>query len=186
MVSRILLLLPKRSSKYNITEHARSLGNAEVECAAGLSPRSRFKPLPGSGNMKNSSWRMLLVTWDVLVTCSIIVSTFLVTYQAIFNAAVVWHWAVVYAGDVIFITSVGLNFLRSYTNHRGEVITDKKLIMFRYLCTSFFYDLLSIIPFEMVAIIGEFNDLNYMVAILRLNRSLRLYQVWTFLCEKKN
>lgn len=126
---------------------------------------------------------LALWAWDVFVVCSIIPSTFLVIYQAFFNAAVVWHWIVIYAGDIIYVTSVILRCFRSYQNHRGEIITDKEQIVTHYLCSSFLYDFLSIVPFEVIAVIGGVDGLNYVAALLRLNRSLRLYHIWIFLCE---
>lgn len=129
------------------------------------------------------SKRVVLLFWDILVVISIIPSTFFVTYQAVFNASVVWQWPVIYAGDVIYIVAMTCNFFRSYTDSRGQVITARRLIVMSYLRSSFFCDLVSIIPFEIVAVVGSLNDLNYIIAILRLNRFIRLYRVWLFLCK---
>lgn len=128
-------------------------------------------------------WENILLSWDIFVVISVIPSIILVPYQASFNASVVWHWPVIYIGDFIYIISLLLMFFRSYTNSRGEVVTDQKLIMKYYLRTSFIYDFLSVIPFEMIAIVGNSDDIKYVVAILRLNRILRLHRVWTFLCK---
>ena len=124
---------------------------------------------------------VLTTLWDVFVICSIIPSSFLVFYQAFFNAAVLWHCAIIYAADAIYMVSIVLKFCRSYQNHRGEIVTRKEEIIKHYLCTSFFYDLISIIPFEVIGLFGD--DQKYITALLRLNRSLRLYRIWTFLCE---
>lgn len=123
---------------------------------------------------------VLTTVWDVFVICSIIPSTFLVFYQAFFNAAVLWHSAIIYAADAIYVVSIALKFCRSYQNYRGEIITRREETIKHYLRTSFFYDLLSIIPFEVIAAFGKDK---YVAALLRLNRSLRLYRIWTFLCE---
>lgn len=129
-------------------------------------------------------WKFFLFLWDLSVVISIVPSVFLVTYQAIFNASIVWHWVFIYAGDVIFIISLCLKFFRSYTDDRGEVVSEKRLIIFHYLRTSFFYDLASSIPLEIIPAIINVDDLNYFVALLRLNRSLRLYPVWAFICKR--
>ena len=125
----------------------------------------------------------ILSLWDVFVILSIIPTTFLVIYQAFFNAAVIWHWAVIYIGDVIYVFAVIVRCCRSYRNYRGEIVTDKGEIFRHYLCTSFVYDFLTIIPFEVIAMIGGVEDLHYYSAILRLNRTLRLYKIWMFLCK---
>ena len=128
-----------------------------------------------------------LLLWDAFVTFSIIPSTFFVTYQAVFNASVAWQWPVIYAGDVIFITSLATSFFRQYTDSRGQVIADQSVIlMSRVRSTSFFLNLVSIIPLEVAAVVGNLDDLNYIVAVLRCNRVLRLYHVWLFLCELKS
>lgn len=126
---------------------------------------------------------ILLFLWDLFVVLSIIPSAFFVTYQAVFNASVVWQWPVIYAGDAIYITSMIANFFKSYTDSRGKVITDQRQIIMSYFRSSFLLDLVSIIPFEIVAVVGNMNDLDFMVAVLRLNRFLRLHRVWTFLCK---
>lgn len=133
--------------------------------------------------MGRDSCKILLLFWDVFVVLSIIPSTFFVTYQAIFNASVIWQWPIIYAGDMIYILSLIANFFRGYNDSRGRIITDQRKIIISYCRGSFLYDLISIIPFETAALVGNLNDLNYVIAVLRLNRFLRLYRVWTFLCK---
>ena len=125
--------------------------------------------------------KLVLLAWDVVVVISIVPSVFLVVYQATFDATVGWHWALTYSGDVLFIAWIVLNCLRSYTNKRGEEIKDQEMIIIHYALTSFAVDLVSVLPFEMFAVVGGLSDLGYVVAVLRLNRLLRLYRVWTFL-----
>ena len=124
-----------------------------------------------------------MLPWDIFVSISVISSIIFVPYQAAFDASVVWHWLFIYLGDLIYIISLVLMFFRSYTNSRGEVVSDQKLIIKYYLRTSFIYDLGSVIPFEIIPIVGYANDLKYVMAIFRLNRILRLHHVWTFLCK---
>ena len=130
--------------------------------------------------LENDATGVALLLWDTSVVISIIFSTFFVTYQAIFNASLIWQWPIIYVGDVIYIIYMVFKFYRSYTDSRGQVIINRRTIVFR---TSFLLDLISIIPFEITAVVGNFDDLNYMVAVLRLNRFIRLYRVWMFLCK---
>ena len=127
--------------------------------------------------------KKLLFAWDVIVVISIIPSIFLVIYQAAFDASVVWHWTVTYSGDVLYVIWIVLNCFRSYTNKRGEEIRDQEMIIIHYALTSFVLDLISVLPFELFAMVGGASDLNYVVAIMKLNRLLRLYRVWKFLCK---
>lgn len=130
-------------------------------------------------NLKNK--KLVLFGWDLLVVISIIPSVFLVVYQAAFDATVGWHWALTYSGDVLFIIWIVLNCIRSYTNKRGKEIKDHEMIIIHYALTSFAIDFISVLPFETFAIVGGLSDLSYVVAVLRLNRPLRLYRVWAFL-----
>lgn len=125
-----------------------------------------------------------LFFWDLVVVVGIVFSTFCVTYQAVFNASVIWQWPVIYTGDALFLVSMILRFFRSYTNKKGETVTDTESIALHYLQTHFIFDLLSILPLELFALAqGKFNTA-FAVAVLRLNRIIRLYRVWSFLCKE--
>ena len=126
----------------------------------------------------------LILLWDTFVMLSIIPSTFFVSYQAIFNASLLWQWPVIYIGDFIYIIASLANFFRSYMDDRGRPITDRMVIAVSYLRGHFFYDLLTIVPFEVFAILAKLDDLNFSMAIMRLNRIFRLYKVWVFICKR--
>lgn len=114
---------------------------------------------------------------------SIIPTAFLTTYQAVYNASVVWQWALIYAGDAIYIISIGIRFFQSYTTRRGEVIKDWEKTALNYLRTWFIFDLVSVIPFEVFVIQGVVHGKDFSMAIFRLNRYIRLYRIWLFLCK---
>ena len=118
--------------------------------------------------------------WDVIVVLSIIPSSFLVTFQVFYNAGIPWQWSIVYITDLIYIASIVVQFLRSYRK-RGVEITSKKKIALHYVCRSFFPDLISVLPLELFCFIAP--NTTYISAFLRLNRCIRCYKVWTFLCE---
>lgn len=126
----------------------------------------------------------VLGIWDVLVVCSINLSASLVIYQAFFDATVTWQWALIYTVDMLFLIEIVLRFCRGYQNFRGETIKHKEFVILHYLRTLFFPDLVSTIPFESIALLAGVDDMLYFVAMLRLNRLLRLYRVWKFLCKQ--
>ena len=123
-----------------------------------------------------------LLIWDIFVVISIIPSTFFVTYQAVYNASVVWQWIIIYIADIIYVFSMVVRFFRSYV-HKGEIISDRQSIVIHYLQTTFLCDFFSILPFEIFAIPEYINGGEFMMALLRLNRFVRLYRVWEFLCK---
>ncbi len=122
--------------------------------------------------------------WDVFVIISIIVTGFLVTFQVVYDSSVVWQWVVIYIGDGLFFLSIIFRFFRSYTDERGDKITDIEEIARRYLTSYFMLDLISIIPVELIAYgLPNMNVKEYFLAVFRLNRYIRLYKVWLFLRE---
>ena len=126
-------------------------------------------------------WYVYLpLLWETAVACSTIVSTFITSYQAVYHAGLLWQWVLVYAMDLIYITYVVFRFFKPY-KRRGEVVTCKKKIALNYIRTSFFPDLLSMIPLEVFSVVSA-NPI-YVAAFLRLNRCIRCYKVWTLLCE---
>lgn len=118
--------------------------------------------------------------WEASAACSGIVSTFVVTYQAVYHAGLLWQWVLVYAMDLVYVCYVVYRFFRPFKK-RGEVVTSKKKIALNYICTSFFPDLLSILPLEVFSFTAS-NPV-YIAAFLRLNRCIRCYKLWTLLCK---
>ena len=118
--------------------------------------------------------------WDCIISLSIIPSTFLVIFQLTFDAGLLWQWAIVYIMDLLYCAHIALRFVRGYQK-KGEVITNKKKIALNYICTSFFPDLISVLPLEVFCVAA--GNYVYVAAFLRLNRCIRWYRVWTFLSE---
>ena len=122
----------------------------------------------------------LPLLWESVVVCSAIVSVFLVSYQAIYHAGLLWQWVLAYAMDVVYFAYVVYRFLRPFKK-RGELVTDKKKIALNYIRTSFLPDLLSVLPIEIFSFAGS-NPI-YITGFLRLNRFIRCYKVFWFLCK---
>lgn len=127
-----------------------------------------------------SLWYYGPCIWDIVVTVSIIPSLFFVTLQLFYNAGIPWQWAVIYVTDMLYLAHIVVQFFRSYTQ-RGVEITCKKKIAIHYLSHSFFPDLISILPFELFSAVAS-NSM-YVSAFLRLNRCIRSYRVWSYLCK---
>ena len=146
-------------------------------------PKFKYNPLEKLGWVPQTKFMLLCQFWDMFVIISIVPSTFLVTYQSIFDSSVAWQWVIVYTGDFIYIIAMGLKFFRSYVTSRGECITDREKIIVHYLRTGFFLDLFSVMPFEIFTFLGDINDKTFTLAMWRVNRYIRLYRVWMFLCK---
>lgn len=122
----------------------------------------------------------LPLLWEAVISFTGIVSTFIVIYQAIFHAGLLWQWTLVYVMDALYIGYIVYRFFRPFKK-RGEVIKSKKKIALNYICTSFVPDLLSVLPLEVFAVATP-NPV-YIAAFLRLNRCIRCYKPWTILCK---
>ena len=122
----------------------------------------------------------LPLLWESIVACSATVSIFIVSYQAIYHAGLLWQWVLVYAMDIIYTAYIVSRFFRPF-NKRGELITDRKKIALNYISSSFLPDLLSVIPLEIFSFVSS-NPI-YIAGFLRLNRCIRCYKVWGLLCK---
>ena len=122
----------------------------------------------------------LPLLWESIVACSATVSTFIVSYQAVFHAGLLWQWVLVYAMDIIYTAYIVHRFLRPFKK-RGELVTNKKKIALNYIRSSFLPDLLSVLPLEIFSFVSS-NPI-YIAGFLRLNRCIRCYKVWNLLCK---
>ena len=117
-----------------------------------------------------------LFIWKCIVAFSATVSTFSVSYQAAFNAALVWQWVLVYAMDAIYLAYILYNCLAK----------EKRKAFPGYARTFFIPDLVSILPLELLSLLlGPVFNINpyYSAGFLRLNRCIRCYKTWLLLCK---
>lgn len=125
--------------------------------------------------------RIVLYIWDAIVAFSTILSIFFVTFQAFYNADLLWQLSLIYIMDVVYFANIIVTFFRSYMK-RGVKITDYNDIAWHYICTTFFLDLVSVFPLEVFCFAAGSNSL-FVSALLRFNRCIRCYKMWTFLCK---
>ena len=129
----------------------------------------------------SSSKGVAVYVWDVIVVISVLPSIFLVTFQAFYSSDILWQSPIVYITDAVYLTNIVATFFRSFTR-RGVKITSEKDIVINYISSSFFLDLASVLPLELFSFVAE--NVAYASSLLRLNRCIRCYKPWTFLCKK--
>lgn len=103
------------------------------------------------------------------------------TFQAAFHADIAWQWGVIYALDVLYALSIVLRFFSGY-QERGVQVSDRRKIALHYLKTSFAPELLSVLPIEVFSFAA--SEPIWAAAIMRLNRCIRGYRVWTLIGER--
>ncbi len=124
--------------------------------------------------------RIVLFIWDVIVVVSTLPSIFFVTFQAFYNAGIQWQWIIIYIADIVYIVSIVVTFFRSFMK-KGVKITSKKEIALHYIRTSLLPDIVSVLPLELFCFAA--SNVLYAATLLRLNRCIRCYKPWAFLCE---
>ena len=141
--------------------------------------RTSVADSPDGHKLWNSFKRNAIYFWDVIVVLSTIPSIFFVTFQ-VFYSAIPWQLSIIYIADLIYLISIVANFFKSYTK-KGVKITSKKKIALHYISTTFFLDFVSILPLEVFCFAA--SNVLFVSALLRLNRCIRCYKVWTFLSK---
>ena len=113
--------------------------------------------------------------WELVCTCFVMTSSFLVVYMSTFDSTTTWLHALLYTCDAVAVINVIATFWLAYEDEHGSLITDTSLIRRRYLCSYFFIDIFSAGPFELASGL-------YLPAepYLRLNRLFRAYQLSSF------
>ena len=76
----------------------------------------------------------------------------------------------------MFITDIVLNFFTAFTNHEGELITDKRKIAAEYCTGWLFVDTISVVPIELF-LQEDYGSFNKMLKLLRIFKLLRVFRL---------
>uniref|UniRef100_A0A094ZVA5 Potassium voltage-gated channel protein eag n=1 Tax=Schistosoma haematobium TaxID=6185 RepID=A0A094ZVA5_SCHHA len=87
------------------------------------------------------------------------------------------YFAVEHIVDIIFFIDIVLNFHTTFVGSSGAVISDPVLIRLNYLKGWFIVDLISSLPFGILAVFSDQTTLVNLSSILKLARLLRLCRV---------
>ncbi|CAH8446589.1 unnamed protein product [Schistosoma rodhaini] len=87
------------------------------------------------------------------------------------------YFAVEHIVDIIFFIDIVLNFHTTFVGSSGAVISDPVLIRLNYLKGWFIVDLISSLPFGILAVFSDHTTLVNLSSILKLARLLRLCRV---------
>ena len=124
---------------------------------------------------------VLLLFWRLFTVLSVHVTLFLVGYQAVFNASInIWQYVLIYLGDLAYLINTILYFCTAI-KCRGKIIWDRDVIIKRNRDVYFVTDVLSLLPLEIFGL-GA-SSMLFAMALLRLNRVLRIIRITRFLCK---
>ena len=85
----------------------------------------------------------------------------------------VWSW-IDATVDILFGIDLILNFFFAYYNSEEVLITNHKKIASTYLKSWFFIDLISILPFDKLFEIGDFNSLGRIIKLPKLYKLIKM------------
>jgi len=147
-------------------------------------PQQRIKVL------KPNSWLRSL--WDFLILIFVLYNTVVIpltlAYARLLDKNVLSAMeGIDIAVDVFFTLDIILSFFTAYTNSRGELITDNRMIAKKYLRTFFAIDVLAVLPFDLFESLfrtADAQDVNLAtrwIPLLKLPRLLRLSRVMRLL-----
>lgn len=122
--------------------------------------------------------------WTTVDIICCLTSSYLCAYMAAFENPHVGHilFDLLYAHETIFLISMILRFFVDYQNE-GDVRPVRDIIKIgkRYLDTKFRYDLIPLIPLQLIPLPHGYARLFLIIKIIRLVNGFQLFQVRKFM-----
>lgn len=122
--------------------------------------------------------------WETLVLIAILFNCLISTYNAAFDSRSTASWVIVYVCDGLCIVNIIVSFFVTYIDKRGIYVTDGNAISRTYISKMFFWDILSVLPTDLIIFIPGLPR-SYrvwrIVAAFRTNRLIGLRRVFRFI-----
>jgi Ion transport protein len=114
--------------------------------------------------------------WDLFITFLLMITCVLTPYELAFEND---DENFIYLGvdtsiNICFAFDIVINFMTAYYDNDYNMIDDHRVIARDYIYTWFFIDLVSIIPFDMIFVFGNFNRLARVARIGKLYKIIRM------------
>jgi len=111
-------------------------------------------------------------SWQVFIIACILLTCFIISFQIAFERD--FGVFIIYILDLVFLVDIYLKFNSPFSD-KGYLITDKRKIKKRYLNNGFYYDLFSVVPFELLFIpFFDHSFISLPIFLLRINRLIRI------------
>ena len=140
--------------------------------AAGDTAEMKRPPTPSSGSdaVNKMAWvifpnNKFIKLWDLIVLASLVFLTFVLPYQIgvsggfLILTSIGWLLVNVIVNAVFFVDTF-LYFFRAYRTDDGKLVFNLRKIQKRYLCTLFFPNLVSVLPFTLAFYFAGRNFMN--------------------------
>jgi len=115
-------------------------------------------------------------TWDVLVLFVSLYNAWIIPFQISFNNTATIIYILNALFDMFYFADIYLKCFEFSYIHEGQLISDRDKVKYRFLKGSFKLDMISSLPFDIIALIFiRFFDVSLpIIAILRLPKLIRL------------
>lgn len=121
--------------------------------------------------------------WETLVLVAIVANCIISTFKAAFESTWLTSWVIAYVCDLIVVVNTIVSFYVTHIDKRGIYVTSCDTISRMYVRKMFVWDVLSVLPTDLIIFIPGF-PMAYrrwrIVAALRTNRLFGLHRVFRF------
>eukprot|EP01041_Mallomonas_annulata_P008584 gene8584-17711_t len=124
-----------------------------------------------------ANWK---IAWDVAISMFIMYSVIFDTYSLAFDQSTEGGFLIMdYLVTIFFFIDIIFNFFTTHVDSKHRLVTDRRIIINRYLKGWFCIDVLSTIPFDVIfdAIAQNHMDLG-IFRITKFLRFMRLLKIW--------
>jgi Ion transport protein/Cyclic nucleotide-binding domain len=119
----------------------------------------------------------ILARWNIMIITAMMYSIIITPYEIAFDDSVFALDTIEYVVDGIFFIDIIMTAITGYYDEEGSLVTNRKIIFYRYLKGWFFFDLLACFPTQIIESNKKFNYLTRANRIQRLFKMIRLAKV---------
>jgi hypothetical protein len=122
------------------------------------------------------------VIWTILMMILLMYTAIFVPFKLAFlDVTSVEIVLADYITDFLFAADLVLNFFYAFYDENHYLITDRKNIASRYLRTSFIFDLVVCMPFQLIEPNSDSNQYNGLLRLLKLPRFYKIFRIFKLL-----
>ena len=119
----------------------------------------------------DSKWKF---RWNIFIGVLVLYNGVLIPWNISFGRPFDWTLYIDYSVDVFFLIDIFLSLRTSYITKTGVEVMNSVMIRKRYMRTWFTIDVISIIPFELLALLLDRVNGRIFFSLLKVPRLLRL------------
>jgi len=119
----------------------------------------------------DSKWKF---RWNIFIGVLVLYNGVLIPWNIAFGRPFNWTLYIDYSVDAVFLVDIFLSLRTSYITKTGVEVMNSVMIRKRYLTTWFPIDIISVLPFELLALLLDRVNGRIFFSLLKVPRLLRL------------